>query len=107
MKSTILLTTALLAVLMTSGCATKMYGKQGEVTRFEKETMTCREADLEIAKVEGFKAYVHQESKFSWRDAAAVFGDLYIGNYLEKKSALKSADKRLEQLKTIKTQKQC
>ncbi len=102
-------TTTIIAclILTTTGCATKMYGKQAELTSLEKNTLNCREIQLEVAKVNGFKDYVHKESKFDWKDAAAIFGDLYIGNYMEKKSALKSADARLAQLTQLSEKNQC
>ena len=41
-------------VVLLAGCATKNYGRQGELTDYEKNTMSCRELALEQAKVMGF-----------------------------------------------------
>lgn len=100
----------LVAVVMLSaatGCATKTYGRQGTLTSFERESMTCREIDLETAKVKGFIEHVHKESNFSGRDVLAFLGDFGIGNNLEKQAAIESADKRLEQLSAIRKEKSC
>jgi hypothetical protein len=107
MNNIAILSSTALLLLAVSGCATKMYGKQSALTNFEKNTLTCRELDIETAKVNGFIAYVNQESKFSFRDAAAIVGDLYIGNYMEKKSALESANARLAELQAQSSAKSC
>ena len=90
-----------------TGCATKMYGRQGNLTGFEKTTMSCREIDLEIAKINGFIDHVIKESKFSGRDVLAIIGDLGIGNTMEKSASLDSATERLTQLNNLRAAKKC
>lgn len=107
MKSLICLITFTSVLFAIQGCATKNYGKQGILTHYEKEVMTCREIDLESAKVRGFIDYVKKESELSGRDVLAFFGDLTIGNNLEKSAALDSADKRLDQLRELREAKKC
>jgi hypothetical protein len=97
---------ALLALAI-GGCATKNYGRQGTVSTFEQDTMTCREIDLEIARTQGFLEHVNKESEFSGRDVLAFLGDFGIGNSLEKTAALESATKRTEQLKDLRTKRSC
>lgn len=96
-----------LFLIIVSGCATKNYGRQGTVTHFEKESLTCREIDLEIAKTQGFIDHVNKESEFSGRDVLAILGDFGIGNSMEKGSAIESANKRLEQLRDLKSSRKC
>ena len=98
---------ATLVILSIQGCATKIYGRQGTLTSYEKETLTCREIGLEAAKVRGFIDYINKESEFSGRDVLAILGDLGIGNNLEKSAALESANKRLEQLRDLSDAKKC
>jgi len=98
---------AIVAVCALSGCATKTYGRQGDLTSFEQTTMTCREIDLEEAKVQGFIQHVDQESSFSGRSVLSFMGDFGIGNTLEKSSALESADKRLKALQSAKKSRNC
>ena len=69
--------------------------------------MTCRELDLEIAKVHGFIDKVNKESEFSGRDVLAILGDFGIGNNMERGAALKSANQRLEELQESKVAKGC
>lgn len=107
MKFVICLITLAISIFTIQGCATKNYGKQGILTNYEKEVMTCREIDLESAKVRGFVDYVKKESELSGRDVIAFFGDLTIGNNLEKSAALDSADKRLNQLRELREAKKC
>lgn len=96
-------------LLLTSiqGCATKIYGRQGSVTSFERTTMTCREMDLEIAKTRGFVDHVNKEAAFSGRDILAFLADFGIGNNLERTAALGSADTRIKQLEEQRQIKQC
>jgi len=90
-----------------AGCATKNYGRQGDLTSFEETTFTCREIDLESAKVDGFIKHVATESQFDGRDVLAILGDFGIGNQLEKDAALKSANDRQEKLRALRKSKAC
>ena len=107
MKHTVIFAASILVLVSIQGCATKTYGRQGTLTSYEKDSMTCREIDLEIAKVRGFVDHVNKESEFSGRDVLAILGDFGIGNNLEKSSALESANKRLEQLRDQRDAKKC
>lgn len=107
MKHRVLFAASALVLLSIQGCATKTYGRQGSLTSFEKDSMTCREIDLEIAKVNGFTEHVNKESEFSGRDVFAILGDFGIGNNLEKSAALESANKRTEQLRFQRDAKKC
>lgn len=107
MKHTVIFAASILVLVSIQGCATKTYGRQGTLTSYEKDSMTCREIDLEMAKVRGFVDHVNKESEFSGRDVLAILGDFGIGNNLEKSSALESANKRLEQLRDQRDAKKC
>ncbi|MEB0078282.1 hypothetical protein QN386_10435 [Pseudomonas sp. CCI3.2] len=87
-----------LAIIVCSACSTKNYGRQPELTDFEKRTMTCREIDLEQAKVEGFLQHVYDESQFDGRSVLSFLGDFGIGNMMEKDSAVDSANQRRVEL---------
>ncbi len=89
------------------GCATKNYGRQGILSSYEEEYMTCREINLELAKMQGFIEYVNKESEFSGEDVLAILGDLGIGNYMEKKDAIESANNRIAALNDLKNRKHC
>lgn len=89
-----LLAGALLATLILQGCATKTYGRLGNVTNYEQTSLSCREIDLELAKVNGFIQQVNSESEFDGRSVLSFLGDFGIGNVMEKDSALKSANAR-------------
>lgn len=97
----------MVAGITLAGCATKTYGRQGELTSYEIQTMTCREIELEIAQTRGFIDHVHNESKFSGRDVLAFLGDFGIGNALEKSSAIESAQKRVQQLESLRASRRC
>lgn len=89
------------------GCSTKNYGRQGSLTEYESSRMTCSDIELEEAKVHGWIDRVNQESSFDSKDALAIMGDFGIGNSMEKKAAIKSANARLCQLQTVAVSKQC
>jgi hypothetical protein len=97
----------ILIFIALQGCATKQYGRQGQLTAYEKETMTCREIGLEMAKVRGFIDHVNKESEFSGRDVLAILGDFGIGNSMERSAAIESANNRLDSLRDLKSSKKC
>jgi hypothetical protein len=107
MKHALLLAAAVLVLASVQGCATKTYGRQPLLTDKEKESMTCRDIDLDTAKVRAFIDRVKKESEFSGRDAIAVLGDFGMGNNLEKTDALQSANTRLVQLRHLRETKGC
>ncbi len=96
-----------LGIVFLQGCATKNYGRQGILSSYEYETMTCREINLELAKMQGFIEYVNKESEFSGKDVLAILGDFGVGNYMEKNDAIKSANNRIVALNDLKKHKQC
>lgn len=89
------------------GCATKNYGRQGSVTNYEQDNLTCREIDIEIAKTQGFLDHVNKESEFSGKDVLAILGDFGIGNAMEKSAAIESANTRTTQLRALRAGKKC
>lgn len=107
MNNKSILAASILLICLAQGCATKTYGRQGELTDFEKNTMSCRDIDLDLARTHGFKDHVHKESQFSGKDVLAVLGDFGIGNSMEKSAALESADKRIADLEALKTARNC
>lgn len=107
MSRSVLLIVSLFLLVAIQGCSTKTYGRQGEVTSFEKESLTCREIDIEIAKTNGFISTVNKESSFSGRDVLAILGDFGIGNALERSAALDSATARLDKLGDLRVTKNC
>lgn len=96
-----------LAIIVSSGCSTKNYGRQPELTSFEKQTMTCREIDLEQAKVQGFLQHISEESQFDGRSVLSFLGDFGIGNTMEKESAMDSANQRMLQLGNARMSQGC
>jgi enoyl-CoA hydratase/carnithine racemase len=107
MKSASVLFAALCGVgLVMGGCATKRYGRQIEVSEYERTALTCREIDMEIAKAQSFKDQV-EATKFDGRDVLAILGDFGIGNLTERDEALKGADKRLQQLRDLRLTRGC
>ena len=102
MKKRILIAVAVAAL---TGCATKNYGRQGDLTSYEKQQMTSREIDLEIAKVHGYLEHIQKESQFDARSVLSFLGDFGIGNVMEKNAATEAANKRLAQLQAAKLEK--
>ncbi|MDF7667910.1 hypothetical protein PT273_09020 [Orbaceae bacterium ESL0727] len=95
------------AIIILSGCATKNYGRQGELTQYEKDNLSCHEIALEEAKVQGYLDHVEKESQFDGRSVLSFLGDFGVGNVMEKKAAIKSANARLVQLKELARMKKC
>lgn len=98
---------AIAGVIALAGCATKNYGRLGTVTDYERTTMSCREIDLEIARVDGFLEHVDKESEFDGRSVLSFLGDFGIGNLMEKDAAIKSANERRRTLDSMRVADQC
>ena len=96
-----------IAAVAISGCATKRYGRAQPVSGVEGQFYTCREIELEIAKVEAFRQQIAEGAKVDWRSVAGFLGDYGIGNAMEKSAAEKSATERMNQLMTLRAQKGC
>lgn len=99
--------TAIVAIAFTTGCATKRYGRVQPLTGAEMTAYTCREVDLEIAKVESFQRQIAEGAEFNAASALGILGDFGIGNSMERSSAEKSAAVRLGQLRDLRAQKSC
>lgn len=107
MSRVVIVAAIVLVLSAVQGCATKNYGRQGALTAYERESMTCREVELDLAKTSGFVDHVNKESEFSGLDVLAILGDFGIGNSLEKSAALESATKRIGQLHDLRAAKKC
>jgi len=97
---------AVFAPLMFTGCATKRYGRQTELAAAENTELTCREIDIEISKVREFQDQVNKDG-FDGRDVLGILGDFGIGNAMERSDALKSAERRLQQLQDLRKVRNC
>lgn len=97
----------LLPALVTSGCATKNYGRMQPLTGAERVAYTCREIDLEIAKVQAFQQQVIEGAQFNVASVLGILGDYGIGNSMERGSAEASAARRLGQLNDLKAERGC
>ena len=90
-----------------SGCATKRYGRLQPLTGAERVAYTCRDVDLEIAKVGAFQTQVAEGAQFNMASVLGILGDYGIGNSMERKAADASAARRLQQLNDLKAEKGC
>jgi hypothetical protein len=97
----------LLAAVTVSGCVTKMYGRQAELTPAEQSGLSCQQIGFELAKVDDYSRWVTKKSEYDGWDLLAVVGDLGIGNGIERGEALKSADLRREQLTDLQRARSC
>lgn len=94
-------------VLCATGCATKNHGRLIPLSHIEKEELTCREIDIELAKVDAFLEQVSENSNIDGRSVLGFLGDFGIGNAMERDAAEKSARERRGELLTLKTAKGC
>lgn len=103
----VILCVAMLVAATGSGCATKNYGRQGELTDYERQSMTCREIEIERAKMQGYLAHITKESKFDGRSVLSFLGDFGIGNIMERTAAIKTAEARSAQLQSLSLLREC
>ncbi len=102
-----LVAAATLFALLTGGCATKRYGRLQPLTGAERVAYSCRDIDIEIAKVGAFQQQVIEGAQFNMASVLGILGDYGIGNGMERHSAEASAAKRLADLNDAKAEKGC
>jgi hypothetical protein len=95
------------SLLLTSACATKRYGRLQPLTGAERVGYTCKDIDIEIAKVQAFQAQVAEGARFNMASVLGILGDYGIGNSMERHEADASAARRLVQLSDLKAEKGC
>jgi|SRR4249919_754698 len=98
---------AVIAALLLTGCATKRYGRLQPLTGAERVAYTCRDIDLEIAKVQAFQQQVVEGAQFNVASVLGILGDYGIGNSMERGAAEASAARRLGQLNDLKAERGC
>jgi hypothetical protein len=89
------------------GCATKNHGRVSPLSTMEKTSLTCREIDIEISKVQAFMVQISENSKIDGRSVLGFLGDFGIGNSMERSAAEKSAKQRLDELTALRTERNC
>jgi hypothetical protein len=77
------------------------------LTGAERVAYTCRDVDIEIAKVGAFQTQVAEGAQFNMASVLGILGDYGIGNSMERKAADASAARRLQELNDLKAQKGC
>lgn len=90
-----------IAAVALAGCSTKKYRRQPDPATFGKTSLSCREVDLEQAKVQVSIRDVYEESGFDGRSMLSFLGDFGIGNAMERHNALASATTRLAELSKL------
>lgn len=93
--------------LLSTGCATKRYGRLQPVTADEKQSYTCDQIKIELSKVDAFQQQVEQGAEFSALSVASFLGDFGIGNTIEKNAAMKTASERRLALNNLAAAQQC
>lgn len=95
------------SLLLTSACATKRYGRLQPLTGAERVGYSCKDIDIEIAKVQAFQAQVAEGARFNMASVLGILGDYGIGNSMERHEADASAARRLVELSDLKAEKGC
>ena len=103
----VLVASIILPALVLAGCATKRYGRLQPLTGAERVAYSCREIDLEIAKVQAFQQQVIEGAQFNVASVLGILGDYGIGNSMERNAAEASAARRLGQLSDLKAERGC
>jgi len=71
------------------------------------QAYSCKDIQIELAKARQLQAFVKSERKDDLREIAGFLGDFGIGNAMERRDAVKSADRRIEQLTSLWSYKRC
>ena len=102
-----LVVAAVIPAVVLSGCATKRYGRVQPLTGAERVGYTCRDVDIEIAKVGAFQTQVAEGAQFNIASVLGILGDYGIGNSMERSAADASAARRMQELNDLKAEKGC
>lgn len=107
MRTSATLVAVITLALVSSGCATKRYGRLQPVTMAEAQFYSCEAIEVEIAKVEGFRQQVAQGAEFNGASVMGFLGDWGIGNASERNAAERTATERMNELLALRVQKGC
>lgn len=89
------------------GCATKEFGREGSLSSYERDAMTCPDIDKEMTRVVTFVDQVNKAMDHRWYDLPAALENRWIGNTREKGAAIDSANARMIQLWSLRDSKKC
>ncbi|MBD9553868.1 hypothetical protein IB221_16605 [Pantoea sp. PNT01] len=96
--------TVLLALALT-GCATKQYPQAAAVTPEETATLNCSALDQELVKAQSVQSDIEQTGQFDALTVLGFVGDFGLGNGIAKYNASQKAERRLNQLQSLKAAK--
>lgn len=99
MRISTTLSLLLLSLTALGGCATKDYGALAPLNP-ATELSDCNEVQARIAEAEHFRDEVERRSAFTGADVVAFLLDFGIGNAMAKETAMKSAELRMNELRT-------
>ena len=98
----------LLLIPCVVACSTQRFGRQTELTSFERQEMSCRDIRIEAARNDAFLANIKRErSGLNGAQVLGILGDFGIGNALEGDEAESTARVRGSQLASLSTEKGC
>jgi uncharacterized membrane protein YjgN (DUF898 family) len=99
---------SLIIMLALAACATQRYGRMTPLSEIEKQEYSCKEIKIESAKTDEFLNSVKmQRHDTNGAHVMGFLGDFGIGNVTEGDAAELSGEKRLSELKSLNTQKEC
>ncbi len=93
--STLRLVALATGAALLAGCATKDFGR---VESTPLTGMSCDQLAAEQGKVEAFRAAIDKKDNVDLRSIAGFGLDFGLGNHIDKKKALHSADDRQAQI---------
>jgi hypothetical protein len=95
-------------VILVAGCSTQRFGRLTPLSETEKQTLSCREIAIEIAKAEEFLFQTRStRNNTNALHVLGALGDFGIGNVMEGNAAEQSGEVRLKDLKDLNARKAC
>ncbi|MGK3144365.1 hypothetical protein [Pantoea sp. C2G6] len=95
----------MLLTLALTGCATKHYPQATAVTAEESAKLDCSRLDQELGKAHSVQSDIEQTGQFDALTVLGFVGDFGLGNGIAKYNASQKAEKRLNQLQSLKAAK--
>jgi hypothetical protein len=98
---------AIFTISFLNSCATKRFDRLQPVSATEAKYYSCKDINIELAKVAEARKQVADGSKLDMAAVAGFLGDFGIGNSMEKNAAQKTISNREVQLLDLKAKKGC
>lgn len=95
------------SVVALTACATKRYPIAVPLSASEAEVMTCKDLQIEMARLDEVEHQINETSEFDTRTVLGGLGDLGIGNRMAQNEARAALTERRSNVRDAQVRKGC